>query len=60
MEAAPPVSVTIPREWRGSHPRIAIAADVVADGKYLGQIAEAVIEVGASAVPSAAVNAAGF
>jgi glyoxylase-like metal-dependent hydrolase (beta-lactamase superfamily II) len=55
-----PVSVTIPRDWRGTHPRIAIAADVLADGKYLGQIAEAVIDVRSSAVPPAAINAAGF
>lgn len=58
--AKAPVSITIPRNWRGVHPRIAIAADVLADGKYLGQIAEAVIEVRSSAVPPAAINAAGF
>jgi len=40
-----PVGVTIPRDWRGSQPRVAIAADVRSDGRYLGQIAEAVIDI---------------
>jgi glyoxylase-like metal-dependent hydrolase (beta-lactamase superfamily II) len=38
-------TVTIPAGWRGPYSRVAIAADVMADGKYLGQIAEAVIDV---------------
>lgn len=54
------ISITIPLDWRSSHPRLAIAADVLADGTYLGQIAEAVIEVRTPALPPAARNAAGF
>jgi glyoxylase-like metal-dependent hydrolase (beta-lactamase superfamily II) len=40
-----PLSIAIPRDWRGSQPRVAIAADVRADGRYLGQIAEAVVDI---------------
>lgn len=39
------VTVTIPRNWSAPGPRFAIAADVVRDGKYLGQITEAVVEM---------------
>ncbi|MDQ1471066.1 MAG: hypothetical protein QOJ99_2546 [Bryobacterales bacterium] len=43
------VGITIPAAWRGAGPgagsRVAIAADVMMDGKYLGQIAEAVVDV---------------
>ncbi len=35
----------IPRDWRPESPRFAIAADVVCDGRYLGQITEAVVEL---------------
>jgi hypothetical protein len=35
----------IPRDWRPRSSRFAIAADVVCDGKYLGQITEAVIDL---------------
>lgn len=38
-------TLTIPRDWTAPAPRFAIAADVMADGKYLGQITEAVVEV---------------
>jgi glyoxylase-like metal-dependent hydrolase (beta-lactamase superfamily II) len=38
------VNVTVPRNWTAPEPRMAIAADVVRDGKYLGQITEAVVE----------------
>jgi glyoxylase-like metal-dependent hydrolase (beta-lactamase superfamily II) len=55
-----PVSVTIPRGWAGAPVRLAIAVDVKADGKYLGQIAEAVIDVRASGIPAAATTAGGF
>ena len=44
-QSSVPVQVVIPAGWRGSYERHAIAADVVADGRYLGQIAEAVVEV---------------
>jgi glyoxylase-like metal-dependent hydrolase (beta-lactamase superfamily II) len=37
--------VTIPRGWTARSPRFAIAADVMRDGKYLGQITEAVVEL---------------
>jgi len=38
-------TVTIPKDWRPPGPRFAIAADVVREGKYLGQITEAVVEM---------------
>jgi glyoxylase-like metal-dependent hydrolase (beta-lactamase superfamily II) len=53
FEAAPgaltarSVEVSIPPDWTPPGPRFAIAADVVRDGKYLGQITEAVVEMGA-------------
>jgi glyoxylase-like metal-dependent hydrolase (beta-lactamase superfamily II) len=37
-------AIQVPRDWRPVAPRIAIAADVVCDGKYLGQITEAVAD----------------
>jgi len=39
------IAVTLPRNWAAHSPRFAIAADVVADGKYLGQITEAVVDM---------------
>jgi glyoxylase-like metal-dependent hydrolase (beta-lactamase superfamily II) len=39
------VKVSIPRDWHPPGPRFAIAADVVCDGRYLGQITEAVVEM---------------
>src|SRR5439155_2861200 len=39
-------SVHIPRDWRPSSPRFAVAADVSCNGKYLGQITEAVVDIG--------------
>jgi hypothetical protein len=38
-------SVTIPSAWDINKPCVAVAADIVADGKYLGQIAEGVVDV---------------
>jgi glyoxylase-like metal-dependent hydrolase (beta-lactamase superfamily II) len=38
--------IRVPAGWRPASPRLAIAADVVSDGRYLGQITEAVVEVG--------------
>jgi hypothetical protein len=38
------VNVTVPRNWTAPEPRLAIAADTVRDGKYLGRITEAVVE----------------
>ncbi len=40
-----PVEIEIPKGWAGAGPRFAIAADVVRDGKYLGQITEAVVDM---------------
>ena len=40
-----PVKVTVPAGWSAPGPRFAIAADVVKDGRYLGQITEAVVEI---------------
>jgi glyoxylase-like metal-dependent hydrolase (beta-lactamase superfamily II) len=37
--------IQIPRGWQAPSPRLAIAADVVSDGKYLGQITEAVVDM---------------
>ncbi len=37
--------ISIPRDWRPAAPRFAIAADVVCDGRYLGQITEAVVDL---------------
>ncbi|MGC8794411.1 MAG: hypothetical protein ACP5U2_13580, partial [Bryobacteraceae bacterium] len=37
--------VTIPKNWASPAPRFAIAADVMRDGKYLGQITEAVVDM---------------
>ncbi len=37
--------IQIPRDWRPPWPRFAIAADVVCDRKYLGQITEAVVDI---------------
>jgi glyoxylase-like metal-dependent hydrolase (beta-lactamase superfamily II) len=39
--------ISVPRDWRPNSPRFAIAADVMCDGKYLGQITEAVVDVSA-------------
>ncbi|MBI1788096.1 MAG: hypothetical protein HYR60_11175 [Acidobacteria bacterium] len=44
-KAMHPVTVTVPKSWQPPSPRFAIAADVMRDGKYLGQITEAVVEV---------------
>ncbi len=40
-----PVRVMVPRDWVAPSPRFAIACDVMRDGKYLGQITEAVVEL---------------
>jgi glyoxylase-like metal-dependent hydrolase (beta-lactamase superfamily II) len=38
-------SVAIPENWDRAKPRVALAADIMADGQYLGQIAEGVADV---------------
>jgi glyoxylase-like metal-dependent hydrolase (beta-lactamase superfamily II) len=37
--------VTLPKDWAAPSDRFAIAADVRSDGKYLGQITEAVVDM---------------
>lgn len=37
--------LTIPEAWDRSRPRLAIAADLMVDGQYLGQVAEGVVDV---------------
>jgi hypothetical protein len=39
------VHVSVPKTWDAPSPRFAIAADVIRDGKYLGQITEAVVDI---------------
>jgi glyoxylase-like metal-dependent hydrolase (beta-lactamase superfamily II) len=39
------MQMMVPLDWSGQNERRAIAADVIADGVYLGQIAEAVVDV---------------
>lgn len=43
------VSITIPSDFQATQSRIAIAADVMCDGEYRGQIAEAVIDLSTAA-----------
>jgi glyoxylase-like metal-dependent hydrolase (beta-lactamase superfamily II) len=38
--------IVVPRDWQPGSPRFAVAADVICDGNYLGQITEAVVDVG--------------
>jgi glyoxylase-like metal-dependent hydrolase (beta-lactamase superfamily II) len=45
QQAERPVEVAIPSGWQAPGPRFAIAADVMRDGKYLGQITEAVVDL---------------
>lgn len=40
-----PFEIMVPKDWSAPGPRFAIAADVIRDGKYLGQITEAVVEM---------------
>ena len=44
-QAKAAVEVGVPRDWAAPAARFAIAADVVRDGKYIGQITEAVVEM---------------
>ncbi|HBY62567.1 MAG TPA: hypothetical protein DEH78_22325 [Solibacterales bacterium] len=45
--AATAFEISVPAGWRPVSPRFAIALDVQRDGRYLGQITEAVVEMGA-------------
>jgi glyoxylase-like metal-dependent hydrolase (beta-lactamase superfamily II) len=38
-------TVTIPENWDRAKPRVAVAADIMADGQYLGEIAEGVVDL---------------
>jgi glyoxylase-like metal-dependent hydrolase (beta-lactamase superfamily II) len=40
-----PLAITVPADWIGPSPRFAITLDVVRDGRYLGQVTEAVVEM---------------
>jgi glyoxylase-like metal-dependent hydrolase (beta-lactamase superfamily II) len=44
-EAVKKVSVSVPSSWTPPAPRFAIVCDVMRDGKYLGQITEAVVDI---------------
>ena len=44
-DASAGFSLAIPANWDPSKPRVALAADVMADGQYLGEIAEGVVDV---------------
>jgi len=39
------VQISVPGDWKAALPRFAIAADVMRDGRYLGQITEAIVEM---------------
>ncbi len=39
------LQVSIPENWKGCYERVAITADILADGKYIGQVAEAVVDL---------------
>jgi glyoxylase-like metal-dependent hydrolase (beta-lactamase superfamily II) len=45
QDGSAPFSVSVPADWDRTKPRVAFAADIRADGKYLGQIAEGVADV---------------
>lgn len=45
--ARQPARIRIPRGWQPRVPRFAIACDVMRNGRYLGQITEAVVELSA-------------
>ncbi len=44
-DASGQYSVAVPENWDRGRPRVAIAADIRADGQYLGQIAEGVADI---------------
>jgi glyoxylase-like metal-dependent hydrolase (beta-lactamase superfamily II) len=45
QDASGEFTVSIPENWDRAQPRVALAADIVADGQYLGQIAEGVVDI---------------
>jgi glyoxylase-like metal-dependent hydrolase (beta-lactamase superfamily II) len=42
-------TLCVPQDWDPSRQRVAVAVDVVADGKYLGEVAEGVVDLHPSA-----------
>jgi hypothetical protein len=44
-ETAKPFQIALPKDWSAPSSRFAIAADVLRDGTYLGQITEAVVDM---------------
>ncbi len=44
-QSAQAFRIRVPAGWHPPSPRLAIAADVVSDGRYLGQITEAVVDM---------------
>jgi hypothetical protein len=44
-EAKTEATISVPPNWSNPLSRVAIALDVMADNKYLGQIAEAVVDI---------------
>jgi glyoxylase-like metal-dependent hydrolase (beta-lactamase superfamily II) len=38
-------TLTVPQGWDRARPRVALAADIMSDGQYLGEIAEGVVDV---------------
>ena len=42
------LTLTVPKSWTDARTRVAIALDVIADNRYLGQIAEAVVDIAIS------------
>jgi len=44
-DASAGFTLTVPANWDRAKPRVALAADVMADGQYLGEIAEGVVDV---------------
>ena len=45
QDGSAPFSIFVPAEWDRTKARVAFAADIKADGKYLGQIAEGVADI---------------
>jgi glyoxylase-like metal-dependent hydrolase (beta-lactamase superfamily II) len=49
QDGSAPFSVSVPPDWDREKPRVALAADVRADGEYLGQIVDGVADIEFSA-----------
>jgi glyoxylase-like metal-dependent hydrolase (beta-lactamase superfamily II) len=45
QDGAAPFSISVPENCDRSQPRAALAVDIKADGKYLGQIAEGIVDI---------------